>query len=179
MASQLAKRYARALLETIPLEKAKEYSLQLETLSKIYSDSSQLRETLNNPSISKDIRVEIALEIAQKLFGTDSLVANTFAVLVRNRRANEVPNVAIAFAELVNELSKTLTISVSTAFEIADDEKSQLLSTLQSRFGGLVKANWLVEPELLGGIKIQSGDRVVDNSIRASLDSAKIQLIGV
>lgn len=177
MATDIAKRYARALLEALPLDRAQENRTQLEEISQIFEKNELLKTTLVNPRVPLSQRIEIAKEVAERIAGKDSAVANTVAILTEKHRLSEFTGVAKAFAALVDELSKTLSLSITTAFPVSEIERAELLNVLQSKFGGLVSAEWKVDSELLGGIKIQAGDKVLDNSIRTVFEAAKAELL--
>ena len=70
-------------------------------------------------------------------------------------------------------------ILVRTAVPLAPEQRSRLQSLLEQRFGPGRPVNFEVDPELLGGVWLRVGDRIVDGSLRGRLQALRQQLATV
>lgn len=80
---------------------------------------------------------------------------------------------AIAADQGGNELA-----TVTVAAPLADDQLSRLSSLLEKSAGRPVRVTTVVDPSLVGGVRIQIGDDVIDGSVRSRLDDLRLQLAG-
>lgn len=107
-----------------------------------------------------------------------------FLVLViKKERQNSILEILDYFIALVKEYMKIGVAYVTTAVEMTEDQKKKvedklLATTKYESF----EMNYVVDKDIIGGIIIRIGDRVVDNSIKLKLnelskDLYKIQLV--
>ena len=87
-----------------------------------------------------------------------------------------MPEVSEYFGRLVNELKKVLSLSVVSAFPLSDSERDEIVSRIQNEFGSMASISWEVDPGLIGGLVIKSGDLVLDNSVKGALGKIKLSL---
>ena len=52
----------------------------------------------------------------------------------------------------------------------------EVVSTLEQRFKRKLNARVVIEPELIGGIRVVVGDEVLDTSVRARLEQMRVAL---
>lgn len=94
---------------------------------------------------------------------------NFVRVLVDNQRLLVLPEIAAIFENLRAEAEKTVNVVVDSAFELSDAQKEKIVSSLKTRMGREIKLVCKVNKELLGGIVIRAGDKVIDGSARTRL----------
>jgi F-type H+-transporting ATPase subunit delta len=58
---------------------------------------------------------------------------------------------------------------VQSAFDLSGAQVSDLVSRLEKKFGRKVKARLSLDKELIGGVRVILGDKVIDGSARAQL----------
>ena len=66
---------------------------------------------------------------------------------------------------------------VTSAIELADYEKSLIISKLQSKLNKIIIPKWRIDFEILGGLIIQTGDDVIDMSLKNKLTSLSKNII--
>ena len=88
-----------------------------------------------------------------------------------------MPEIARQFRELKNSSEGTADAYIESAFELSPAELDGLLESLAKKFPG-IKLNPVVaiKPELIGGVCIHVGDKLLDGSIRARLAQMKTTL---
>ena len=67
---------------------------------------------------------------------------------------------------------------VRTARELTEAEQSRLAEGLSRQYGRTIRLNVVVEPELIGGLRVEVGDDVIDGSVAARLDDTRRRLAG-
>ncbi len=94
---------------------------------------------------------------------------NFIRILVRNQRLLVLPEIAAIFEILRAEAEKTVHVSVDSAFELSAAQQEKIVKSLKARMGREIKLVCKVNKELLGGIVIRAGDKVIDGSARTRL----------
>ena len=132
-----------------------------------------LEEILRNPQLDK--RAKTAA-IDAVLGESDPLVENFLRLLIEKGRAGEVEEVAREFERLAAIEEGQLSVELTTAFELDDDEARAIVEQIQRASGRTVEATRAVDPALIGGIVVQAGTRRVDASVRGRLERLRRQL---
>jgi F-type H+-transporting ATPase subunit delta len=102
---------------------------------------------------------------------------NILLVLTGNDRLRLLPGVVQAFDRLFQEAFGRVEVGVVTASPMSDQQRAELSSRLQSKLGREPVITASVDPSLLGGIRIQIGDTLIDNSLAARLRGVSHQVV--
>lgn len=94
---------------------------------------------------------------------------NFVRVLVENQRLLILPEIAAIFEALRAEAEKTVNVVVDSAFELSAAQQTKIISSLKARMGREIKLVCKINKELLGGVVIRAGDKVIDGSARTRL----------
>ncbi len=94
---------------------------------------------------------------------------NFIRVLVANQRLLVLPEIAALFEALRAEAEKTVNVVVDSAFELSGAQQEKIVSSLKARMGREIKLVCKVNKDLLGGVVIRAGDKVIDGSARTRL----------
>ena len=101
----------------------------------------------------------------------DGAGRNFVQVLVHNDRLGVVPAIRALFEELKREQEGVLEAQITSAFALDDEQQSRLVRRLESKYQRKVSAQVSVDPQLIGGVKIVVGDKVLDATVRGKLDA--------
>ena len=134
----------------------------------------ELREILRNPQL--DARAKTAAVDAVAGDG-DPFVRNLLRLLIEKGRGGEIEEVGDEFERLAAIEEGQLTVSLTTAFELTDDEARTIVGQIEQVSGRKVEATRDVDPDLIGGIVLQAGSRRVDASLRGRLESLRRELV--
>src|SRR5262249_19006960 len=120
----VARRYAQAVFE-LGKEGGTlvELSRQISALGDVYAGSEELRNVLNNPLVAPDVQEAILVEIGGRL-QSGEIALRTLRVLAQNRRLPALPDIARALTRLVDEDTKTLRATVTTASPLSEDYRA-------------------------------------------------------
>lgn len=94
---------------------------------------------------------------------------NFVKVLAENQRLQLLPEIASIFEVLKAEAEKSVNVEVDSAFELSAAQQEKIVSSLKKRMGREIKLTCKVNKELLGGVVIRAGDKVIDGSARTRL----------
>lgn len=94
---------------------------------------------------------------------------NFMRLLSENSRLAILPEIAAIYESLRAEAEKSLEVTVSSAFELSDAQKQKITDALNKRMNRKISLNCQIDKQLLGGIVIRAGDKVIDGSVRTRL----------
>jgi F-type H+-transporting ATPase subunit delta len=174
--STIARPYAEAAFALADgAGRLREWSDTLGALALVAADP-QVRAAIADPSLSAAQAAGLVISIlAGRLSGE---AENFLRVLAENGRLELLPEIRVQYEVLKNEREGVIEAEVLTAFELADAQVADLVARLEKKTGRKVKAQVRVDPELIGGVKIVLGDKVIDGSARAQLGALAAALKG-
>lgn len=94
---------------------------------------------------------------------------NFIKVLAANERLNALPAVLETFSSLRADYDNEVSVDVTSAIALSDEQQAKLSAALEKRLARKVKLNCSVDPELMGGLYIQAGDTVIDGTLKSQL----------
>jgi F-type H+-transporting ATPase subunit delta len=98
--------------------------------------------------------------------------------VVANRRQLLFPEIAVAYAALVDQREGRVHATVTVARPPAEGDAEALSARLSAALGKAVVAHLAVDPAILGGVVVRIGDSVMDGSVRRRLATLKTALAG-
>jgi len=134
----------------------------------------RIRSLIGNPKVPAKRLGELFLGICgDKLSGEGR---NFILLLVENRRLELLPQVRDLFEQLKAQQEGVLEAKIASAFAMSDAQLKDLVVGLEIKFKRKIEARVSVEPELIGGVKVEVGDDVLDASVRGKLEAMAIAL---
>lgn len=171
----IARRYAQALNEQAAQAGVLEQvDADIELISTALVDSRELRAFFGSPIISREKKGDVV----KALFG-DRIqdVTMTFMVLlVDKRREGVFPSIVSSYRDLRDIHRGVTAVSVRTALELAEEDRTALEAELRSLTGKQVRLDAKVDATIMGGIVIRIGDTVYDGSITNQLATLRERL---
>jgi F-type H+-transporting ATPase subunit delta len=175
--SGVAKRYATALFQL-----SKEHQLldqmedELRVVKEIVTSNSELKAVLKSPKLTNTKKKEILTEAFAKV---NPFVLNTLMILIDRHREDYIAEVADQFIELANEDRGIAEAKVYTIRPLTEEESQVLSKTYAAKVGKKsLRVNNIVDSNLLGGVKIRIGNRILDGSLSGKLERLERQLLG-
>jgi F-type H+-transporting ATPase subunit delta len=142
-------------------------------------------------AISSDPELELALggklgDPAAKGALITTLVAKkaspaTLAILthlVQSPRGRRIGELLTGAAEAVAEAAGRQTATVTAAVALTAAQQKRLAAALTAQYGTETRLDVIVDPSVLGGLRVQVGDEVVDGTVSARLSDLRLQLAG-
>jgi len=127
----------------------------------------QMHSVLLNPKVAAPQKKEIFDAGAGGRL--HALVKNLVSMLVDNHRAVLIGSVEEQFQQLKHEHERVVRAHITSAQPLTDQQRDEIVAALEKRYGKKIEAELDVDPELLGGARVQVGDQVIHASVRDAL----------
>ena len=167
-ANELAKRYGQALLTTAAAQPIqRQVAEELKDLVALIGRERLLKDCLADPTVPVAAKQAILDEIMTPVF--NPLTSDFVDLLVRNRRAALLAEIVQFLEARLDEKAGRVEVRVESALPMTDADQADFLRRLTQWLNKKVALEIAVVPELLAGITIRIGDRLVDGSCRGQL----------
>jgi F-type H+-transporting ATPase subunit delta len=173
----IARPYAEALFKAGGIAAPAALADELQALADV-AGQPQLRQFADNPKVTADQVFDLVTSVARPA-GSAPLsqpATNLLRTVIDNGRLVALPEIAAQYHALVNGRSGTSDAIVHSAFPIEPQQLQDVVAALERRFGRKLNASVVIDPELIGGIRVVVGDEVLDTSIKVRLEQMKAAL---
>ena len=168
-----AKRYAQAAFELArERDELDAWGPAMQALAEAAASSEALA-FLSDRRIAGEAKQSFLVQVVGDI---PALVANLLRLLQSKARLSLLPQIAEHFQELLDQHNGVAHAQVLTAVTMSDDEQRALANRLSEITGTQVLLEAHEEPDLLGGLVVRIGDRLIDGSARTKLLALKRQL---
>jgi F-type H+-transporting ATPase subunit delta len=169
-----ARRYAEAAFElALRDESLDRWREDLESAAEMLAEPNVAR-VIDNPAVPLAERRELASRLLAKRISEPSL--RLVDLLVSRGRAELLPRVASEYGRLLARHRGIVPAVVTSAVDLTKAEASAIRDRVEAMAGAKVDLTAQVDPSIIGGIMIQVGDRLLDDSVRGRLERLRNQL---
>jgi F-type H+-transporting ATPase subunit delta len=133
----------------------------------------ELQRVLANPAIPLEERIDVARNVFPSL---SKPVLNLVLLLLKRGRIEQLPRVAAEFRRLDDKRNNVVHATVTSAAPLEAGEVKAIAARLEELTGSSVDLETAVDPDLLGGVVVRVGDRLIDGSVRGRLERLRNQL---
>ncbi|MEW1961464.1 F0F1 ATP synthase subunit delta [Microbacterium sp. NPDC077644] len=118
--------------------------------------------------------------LVEKLLGGKASAATVLIVssLVRQPRGRRVRQILNRAMKIVSAQGGRIVATVHTAAPLSAAQRTRLGDALAARYDGQVSINEVIDPTVVGGLRVQVADDVIDGSISARLADLRQKLAG-
>lgn len=148
---------------------------ELFAFGQVVQDNPELRDALSDPARSRDDKSRLLAD----LLG-DKVLPATVA-LVQQSLSGSYRTVGVALADyqkVAAEVRGQGVATVRVARPLSDADRRRLSEALSRTYGREIHLNVVVDPEVIGGIRVEIGDDVIDGTVSSRLDEARRRLAG-
>jgi F-type H+-transporting ATPase subunit delta len=171
VATAAARRYARAIFELAHDEgNVEAWGRRLAQVREVLSDP-EVARALTNPTIATEQRMALVSDLFDGGEAT-----NLAKLLIESDRVRDVEAIDEEFQHLADEAAGRVRATVTTAVELSSQDRDRVAEELSRRLGKEIHLDVLVDPGILGGLKLQYGDRLVDASVATRLQQLRRRL---
>lgn len=168
----IARPYAEALFGIDGVDRAA-LADQVQALADI-AGNAQLRQFADNPKVQSAQVFELIASLVPTPLS--DAAKNLLRTVIDNGRLAALPQIATQFHALVNASSGVSDAVIYSAFEIDAAMLGEVKASLESRFKRKLDVSVVLEPALIGGIRVVVGDEVLDTSVKARLEQMRVAL---
>lgn len=172
--STIARPYAEALFSVAKAGDAAKVQAELNAVASVAAHA-DVQDLVKNPNASRE--QVLAVVTAAVKDPLSSTVANFLATVVQNGRMALLPSIAQQFASLKNASEGASDAHITSAFELTSAQLADLTAALQKKFGLALKPTVSVDAGLIGGVRVNVGDQVLDTSVQAQLERMRVALM--
>ncbi len=170
----IARPYAEALFQSTQPAELDTCLEQLDELAQL-AVLPEVAALSNNPKVSADDLSKLLSGMVKTRL--DGKVSSFLSLLNQNHRLLAIPEIARQFEAMKNKSEGAAEVMITSAFPLEGSALNELLSSLKKRFGGKeLRPAIQVDPALIGGVRIQVGDEVLDSSVKARLAQMQASL---
>ncbi|MEW6540377.1 MAG: F0F1 ATP synthase subunit delta [Bacillota bacterium] len=168
----VAARYAQALFDVArDNNRVAETENELRGFMRLVDESRDLQQVLYNPQVPVELKKEIVREAFGKALSGTTL--NFLCLVLDRRREPYLKGIAERFFGLANETRNIVEAEVTTALELSVVHKVNLMQVLSRMTGKELRIRYQVDPDILGGLVVRLGDRIIDGSVKRQLERLK------
>jgi len=168
-----ARRYAKAVFELAAQEgQVEQWQRRLTRVRELFDDPATAA-VLANPTIPVEQR-ETVISGAPHVLDPEG--TNLARLLIESWRIADAAEIDEEFQRLADEAAGRVRATVTTAIELAARDRDRVARELSQRLGKDVNISVVVDPSIVGGMKLQYGDRVVDASVATKLEQLRRRL---
>jgi len=175
MAKLVSKTYAKALFElAVEGQMVDQILAEYEFVKDSFDEFPEFLEIVKSPKIQVDEKIKILEEtFGEKV--SDTLI-NFFKILVDKKRSNVIRDVYDDFNVFVNEEKGLVVARVESVIPLEANEIEALEAKLSKVTGKTVTIDNVINPDIMGGLVVKVGDKVVDGSLKHKLENLKHEL---
>ena len=168
-------RYARALLKSATdAGLADQVYQEMMTLAKSYVDVPQLRQTIDNPMLSKDKKEALLITAAGE---KPSVLTRSFISLVlKEDRENVMQFMANSYVTLYRKQKNVIRGKLTTAARVSAQTEQKMRQMVESKTQGTVEFETEVNPDIIGGFILEYDTYRMDASVKSKLNTILNQL---
>lgn len=167
--SVIAKRYAEALFQlSSEVELLDLFVTELTTVQEVFQENDELYAFLAHPRITNKQKKQLI----DNSFGEFQVhIINTVKLLVDRNRVEIIPSMIDHFILKVHEVKSIAEATVYSVRELTGVETEHLQAQFAKRFDKqVVKIKNIVDPDILGGLRIRMGNTIYDGTLRNELN---------
>ena len=165
----VARRYAEAFF-SIAQESGKidDYQSELGKIVQSIQEIEGLREYFAHPLIPAKDKKDIAAKLFSQAVSTVTL--NFLMLILDKKRETYLEVIYNEYEEMADESRNIRKAELISAMEVSAEDVKTLSELLSVSTGKTIQLKQSVDPELLGGVKIRLGDKIIDASVAKKLE---------
>lgn len=167
----VSKRWASALMELAQedVNISKEEVLgDLKEISDTIDSSSELKDMINNPSISTEEKQVVLCKLFQN--NIMPIVYNFLFTLNLRKRVYLISTIADEFQKELERVKNMTRVKITSALELSEDKKESIKNKIAEKLSKEVLVDWNINQDIIAGLIFNIDETIIDNSIRHKLD---------
>ena len=150
-------------------------SKDLATVSEILETSQDLRLTLENPTVSEEVKSQIVEEVFKN--EVHPQVVSFLKVLIDKNRFSEFSQIKADYEIKLDDVNKIQAVEITSAVELSEEYRERILQKLGEKLQKNIRPNWKVDENIIAGLIYRINDNVIDTSIKSKLDKLNKNLM--
>jgi F-type H+-transporting ATPase subunit delta len=174
--ARIARVYAESLLGLAARSNEQDtVGEELRTVSEAMRKNPRIAVAFANPAISGKDRLGLLAKAFEH--NSSDLFKKFLGVLNAKGRLANLPDISAAYQAIRDTQAGRVRVLVRAAVPLTGEQEQRLKNTLTQKLNKQPILNVRLEPELLGGLIVQIGDRVYDSSVRTRINNLRNHLL--
>lgn len=173
--NEIASRYALALFSIAKDDnKVLEMQLEMKELEKVFKENQDFLMVLSSNFKSIEERCEL---IDKTFIGVDKDIISLFKLIIEHSRVSLIMDLFIDFNSFCNKdrgIDEGIIYSVSP---LSESVISEIEKKISKKENSTLELRNVIDPSLIGGVKIQIHDHIYDGSIKNTLENMRKDLL--
>ena len=145
----------------------------VKTARAAFASNPDYSKLLDTPALPKDERVSL---VDRAFSGLDGSLVNLIKILTEKRLAYDFCTVADAYLALYDESRGIERVEAVTAIPLTAEQEATLAKKLGEKLGKTIIVKNIVDPSILGGMKLRYSGLQLDGSVKTRLDKFEAAL---
>lgn len=168
----VAARYAQALFDIAQdTDSITAIEGELRTVIQALDESRDFQKVIFHPQVPASVKTGIVKAIFADQISKTSF--NFVCVILERRRELYLKAICEAYINLANQTRNIAEVEVTSAVDLPMVHKVNLMQALSKMTGKEIRVQYQTDPEILGGLVVRLGDRIVDASIKRQLERVR------
>ena len=164
----MARPYAEAVFKrALESGRLEEWSRMLAFLATVIGDP-EMAALAVNPNVKREDFLRLLLDLGKGHLDEEG--ENFVKILVYNGRVTLLPRIHELFERYLAEHQGVAEVEVTTAYPLSEEDRAELIQALERNLGKRVQLVLHEDRQLIGGVRIRAGDKVIDGSVRGRLE---------
>jgi len=184
MASQFASgnlvsdRYASALYDLAAEKKLVDPVLEdLSNLKNMLKDNKELSLVIKSPLITSIDKLNIFESLLKKI-NANELTSTFLKVIEKNKRFSNLASIITQFISINSQKRGDVLADITSADELNDEQKNNITNQLKSILGDKLSLSFDVDKNIMGGLIVKVGSKMIDTSLANKINKLKIAMKG-
>jgi F-type H+-transporting ATPase subunit delta len=175
--SETSERYSRALYEVAKeANELEKIEVDIKIFKRLLEDSLELNNFIHNPTQSIENQNTVIKLLSEKLNFSANL-KNFFFLLIDKRRIFFVKKIVESFLKLCFKKRGELKASLISSKELSETELETISNDLSQSMGSIIRLDYKIDKDLIGGLKLQLGSFMIDSSIKNKLKKLEQRML--
>lgn len=170
--NEVGKEYGTALY-LLACEKncTEKYLHELHQLSQMFSEEQEYKAFLLSPNVPMQKRLASLGEVCGAFVSAD--VTSFVQLLCEKGRFSHFEEARAAYRALFENAAHIMKVKIRSAVALTEEEKQRLQAKLETVYKAKVDITYAIDPDLIGGVVMETEDKITDGSIRHHLQEVK------
>lgn len=173
--NEIASRYASGLYSiALDANKVSVWQEEIKTIQKLFLENREFLDVLTSAFLSLEEKEKM---LDNTLVGVDPNIVNLIKLLVKNHRQRYILDTFQAYNSLANELRGVKEGLIYSTYRLDDKTLTKIRQKIEGVEGCEVDLLNIIDPTLIGGVRVVIDGHIYDGSIKSHLAKLKESLL--
>jgi len=149
----------------------------LSNLKKILKDNKELSLVIKSPLITSIDKLNIFESLLKKI-NANELTSTFLKVIQKNKRFSNLASIITQFMKINSQKRGDVLADITSADELNDEQKNNITNQLKSMLGDKLYLSFDVDKNIMGGLIVKVGSKMIDTSLANKINKLKIEMKG-